>query len=217
MANEGRASAPRLVNNEATDALPGMRIGKPPRTAESQRSGCACRAGSSARRPGGAQAHVPSSGADDMNNAPASGNPSDADSADAGHGGGDASGRAPAHGDGTKSDHTITITVNRHRVRVIHQGVTFADTHGALTLSETGCPDVFYFPRADVNMARLERSTHTSHCPFKGEASYFHLRTEDETIRDAVWSYEHPLERVKQIAGYLAFYESSVDRIDQTS
>jgi uncharacterized protein (DUF427 family) len=66
-------------------------------------------------------------------------------------------------------------------------------------------------------MARLERSDHTSHCPFKGEASYYHLRTEDETIEYAVWSYENPLEGVKQIAGYLAFHASRVDRIDQTS
>jgi uncharacterized protein (DUF427 family) len=113
--------------------------------------------------------------------------------------------------------HTVAIAGNRHRVRVIHGGVTMADTQAALTLTETGLPDVFYFPRADVNMARLERSTHTSHCPFKGEASYFHLRTEDGLVENAVWSYETPLEPVNKIKGYLAFYASRVDRIDQTS
>lgn len=113
--------------------------------------------------------------------------------------------------------HTITIRGNSHRVRVIHGGVTMADTQAALTLTETGLPDVFYFPREHVNMARLERSTHTSHCPFKGEASYFHLRTEDGLIENAVWCYESPLEQVAQIKGYLAFYASRVDRIDQTS
>jgi uncharacterized protein (DUF427 family) len=113
--------------------------------------------------------------------------------------------------------HTITITGNSHRVRVIHGGVTMADTQAALTLSETGLPDVFYFPRDNVNMARLERSAHTSHCPYKGEASYFHLHTEDGMIENAVWSYETPLEQAQQIKGYLAFYASRVDRIDQTS
>jgi uncharacterized protein (DUF427 family) len=43
------------------------------------------------------------------------------------------------------------------------------------------------------------------------------LRTEDELIENAVWSYEAPLEQVVQIKGYLAFYASRVDRIDQTS
>lgn len=154
-----------------------------------------------------------------MNDAPASGGAEGADGGDAPPGGrsGDASGRAPAHGGRGQPQHTIRITANGHRVRVIHQGVTFADTSGALTLSETGYPDVFYLPRADVNMARLERSVHTSRCPFKGEASYFHLRTEDEVIENAVWSYENPLEEVRQIAGYLAFDVSRVDRIDQTS
>lgn len=113
--------------------------------------------------------------------------------------------------------HTIAISGNDHRVRVIHGGVTMADTHAALTLSETGLPDVFYFPREDVNMARLERSTHSTHCPFKGDASYFHLLTEDGLIENAVWSYETPLESVAKIKGYLAFYSSRVDRIDQTS
>jgi uncharacterized protein (DUF427 family) len=115
------------------------------------------------------------------------------------------------------ADHHIALAANRHRVRVIHAGITVADTLAALTLSETGYPDVIYFPRADVNMARLERSTRTSRCPYKGEASYFHLRTEDGREDDVAWSYEQPLEGVSGIKGYLAFYASRVDRIDQTS
>jgi uncharacterized protein (DUF427 family) len=121
------------------------------------------------------------------------------------------------HGGNGTGGHTISISGNTHRVRVIHGGVTMADTLAALTLSETGLPDVFYFPREHVNMARLERSTHTSHCPFKGEASYFHLLTEDGQVENAVWSYETPLEPAMQIKGYLAFYSTRVDRIDQTS
>ncbi|RFU46901.1 DUF427 domain-containing protein [Paraburkholderia sp. DHOC27] len=122
------------------------------------------------------------------------------------------------HGSGgTGGGHRIDIKQNSHRVRVIHQGVTMADTQAALTLAETGLPEVFYFPRADVNMARLERSDHASHCPFKGDASYFHLRTEDGLVENAVWCYENPFEGVQQIKGYLAFYNSRVDRIDQTS
>jgi uncharacterized protein (DUF427 family) len=119
--------------------------------------------------------------------------------------------------EGRPGGHTIVIHDNGHRVRVIHGGVTMADTKAALTLAETGLPDVFYFPREHVNMARLERSAHTSHCPFKGDASYFHLRTENGLIENAVWSYEEPFEQVRQIRGYLAFYTSRVDRIDQTS
>jgi uncharacterized protein (DUF427 family) len=113
--------------------------------------------------------------------------------------------------------HHIDIAMNGRRYRVIHQGVTVADTHESLTLSETGHPPVQYFPRADVNMARLSKSTHTSHCPFKGDATYYHLQTEDGPIENAVWSYETPFEQVAQIKCYLAFYPSRVDRIDETS
>lgn len=113
--------------------------------------------------------------------------------------------------------HRIDIAVNPHRLRVIHGGITIADTYRALTLSETGFPDVVYFPRADVNMARLERSTHTSHCPYKGAASHYHLRTEEGLVENAAWSYEQPHDDAMRIKGHLAFYDSRVDRIDQTS
>ena len=118
---------------------------------------------------------------------------------------------------GNEAAHGIEITPNGRRCRVIHQGVTFADTHAALTLTEAGAEKVHYFPRADVNMARLERSVHTSHCPLKGEATHYHLLTEDGPVENAAWSYEAPLDAASKIRGYLAFYRSRVDRIDETS
>jgi len=113
--------------------------------------------------------------------------------------------------------HHIEISLNTRRHRVIHQGVTYADTHAALTLIETGHDPVHYFPRSDVNMARLTKSAHTSHCPFKGDATYYHLLTEDGPVENAVWSYEQPKEGVAKIKSYLAFYPSRVDRIDETA
>jgi uncharacterized protein (DUF427 family) len=119
--------------------------------------------------------------------------------------------------DGHEAANRLAITSNARRCRVIHQGVTYADTHAALTLAEAGHDNVHYFPRADVNMARLERSIHTSHCPHKGEATHYHLLTEDGPVENAAWSYESPLDGAAQIKGYLAFYSSRVDRIDETS
>jgi uncharacterized protein (DUF427 family) len=119
--------------------------------------------------------------------------------------------------EGHEAAHGIEITPNGRRCRVIHQGVTYADTHASLTLIETGTENVPHFPRADVNMARLERSIHTSHCPLKGEAPHYHLLTEEGAVENAAWSYEAPLDAAAQIKGYLAFYGSRVDRIDETS
>ncbi|BAO85530.1 MULTISPECIES: DUF427 domain-containing protein [Caballeronia] len=119
--------------------------------------------------------------------------------------------------DGHEAAHGIEITLNGRRCRVIHQGVTYADTHASFTLIEAGAEKVHYFPRADVNMARLERSIHTTQCPMKGQATHYHLLTEDGPIENAAWSYEAPLDAAVKIKGYLAFYGSRVDRIDETS
>ena len=119
--------------------------------------------------------------------------------------------------EGHEAVHRIEITPNRRRCRVIHQGVTYADTHEALSLVEPGAEKVHYFPRADVNMARLERSIHTTDCPHKGKATHYHLLTEEGPVENAAWSYEAPLDGASKIKGYLAFYRTRVDRIDETS
>ncbi|MEX3956778.1 DUF427 domain-containing protein [Trinickia sp. EG282A] len=114
--------------------------------------------------------------------------------------------------------HRVEIAANQHRLRVIHGGITLADTSRGLTLMETGEPVVFYFPREDVNMSRFERSDHTTRCPYKGVATHFHLLTEEEgKVENAAWSYEAPLGAAARVKGYVAFYPSLVDRIDQTS
>jgi uncharacterized protein (DUF427 family) len=117
----------------------------------------------------------------------------------------------------TTDTHHIEIALNTRRHRMIHQGVTFADTQAALTVVESGAEPVHYFPRADVNMARLARSEYTTHCPFKGDATYYHLLTEDGPIENAVWSYEQPNDIAARIKCYLAFIPARVDRIDETS
>lgn len=73
---------------------------------------------------------------------------------------------------------------------------------------------MIYFPREDVDLALLERSTTSSWCPYKGEASYFSLKTNDAApvagIADVAWSYETPLPAMQDIAGFIAFYASKV-------
>ena len=70
-------------------------------------------------------------------------------------------------------DHPITITANPKRVRVSAGGVVIADTTHALTLKEASYPAVQYVPRTDANMDLLQRTARTTHCPYKGDASYY--------------------------------------------
>ncbi|RKU02705.1 hypothetical protein C7H84_14740 [Burkholderia sp. Nafp2/4-1b] len=111
----------------------------------------------------------------------------------------------------------LEIVPNRHRVRVIHRGITYADSHGALTVREAGLPDIHYLPRGDVNMRRLVKSSVTTVCPLRGQAVYFDLQTEDGVIENAAWSYEAPGATASVLAHYVAFDVARVDSLVETS
>ncbi len=61
-------------------------------------------------------------------------------------------------------------------------------------------------------MERLVPTTHRTHCPFKGDASYFTL-SNGRTSENAAWSYEQPYDEVSVIKERLAFYPDRVDSI----
>ena len=113
------------------------------------------------------------------------------------------------------ADHPISIAPNPNRVRVLVGGVIVAETTGALTMKEASLPVVQYIPRKDVATDLLERSSRKTHCPYKGDASYWDVTAGGIRARDAVWSYEEPFPAVKDIAGYLAFYADKVDAIEE--
>jgi uncharacterized protein (DUF427 family) len=112
-------------------------------------------------------------------------------------------------------DHPITIARNADRVRVMLDGRTVADTTRALTLREASYKPVLYIPREDADMSLLQRTAHTTHCPYKGDASYYSIRAGDRVAENAVWSYETPYPAMHEIAGYLAFYPNRVDAIEE--
>ncbi|MEA3193308.1 MAG: hypothetical protein QOD26_1641 [Betaproteobacteria bacterium] len=93
-------------------------------------------------------------------------------------------------------------------VRVTFKGTLIAESRDALALKEGSYPTVYYFPRKDVKMERLVRSSHKTHCPFKGDASYYSLKDGPE---NAVWSYEQPFDEMAAIKERLAFYPDKVE------
>jgi len=95
-------------------------------------------------------------------------------------------------------------------------GAILGESKAVLELVEGDFPAVYYFPRGDIATAFLDESDHTSHCPWKGDASYFSIVTKSKTIENAAWSYETPNPEVAQIKDHLAFYatdEVAVERI----
>jgi uncharacterized protein (DUF427 family) len=112
-------------------------------------------------------------------------------------------------------DHPITIERNPARIIVSIAGRIVADTREALTLREAAYPAVQYIPRKDVDMALLERTDHTTYCPYKGDCSYFSIPPGGERSVNAVWSYEAPYAAITPIKDYLAFYPNRVDAIEE--
>lgn len=95
-------------------------------------------------------------------------------------------------------------------------GAVLAESRNALELTEGDYPAVIYFPRDDIAMALLDDSDHSSHCPHKGDASYFSIVTKSQTLKNAAWSYENPTGDAARIKGHLAFYtgdDVAVERV----
>ena len=110
-------------------------------------------------------------------------------------------------------DHPITLTPTPQRVRVTLGGVVVAESTRALTLQEASYQPVQYIPREDAAMALLHPSPRRTHCPYKGDASYYAIEAGGQRAENAVWSYEDPFPAMEAIRGYLAFYRERVELI----
>lgn len=94
-------------------------------------------------------------------------------------------------------------------------GAVLGESKNALVLSEGGYHDVIYFPRGDIAMAFLDAADQTTHCPHKGDASYFSIVTKSKTLANAAWSYETPKDNVARIKDHLAFYSSDTVTVEE--
>ena len=110
--------------------------------------------------------------------------------------------------------HRIFFEAYPRRLRAVVGGRTIVDTTGAQLLHETGILPVAYVPLADLDASLLERTEKTSHCPFKGDASYWSLKLSETDVReDLVWAYETPLPEAAWLEGYAALYWNQVDEV----
>lgn len=107
-------------------------------------------------------------------------------------------------------NHPIAISPFEGTVVVTYGSTVIAETKHALALQESTYPVVYYLPRADVAQAFLVPSDHSTHCPYKGDASYWSVDIAGTRIPDAVWSYQRPLPGVSSIKDYVAFYPKKV-------
>ena len=109
------------------------------------------------------------------------------------------------------AEHPITVESTGKHVTVRVNGEVVADTRDALTLQESTYPAVQYIPFRDVATDKLSHSGTETYCPFKGDASYYHVVTTAGTVDDVIWTYEQPYPAVSAIAGHVAFYPDKAD------
>jgi uncharacterized protein (DUF427 family) len=86
--------------------------------------------------------------------------------------------------------------------RALYQGTVIAESNETILLEGN-----HYFPPQAVKQEYLVPSNHRTICPWKGEASYYHVQVGDKRSENAAWSYLHPKEAAKHIAGYIAFWK----------
>lgn len=109
----------------------------------------------------------------------------------------------PAPGFAKHPEHTIALEPST-MVIVQHGEVPVAESREAVLLSEDNYPLRAYLPAADIT-ATLVRTDRSTHCPFKGDATYFDVIAGEDTIEGGAWCYEAPFDEMAAIAGLVAF------------
>lgn len=113
--------------------------------------------------------------------------------------------------DAVHRGYRFDVEPSSKHVRVEFNGVTIAESNRALVMRETRLPPVYYIPKDDVRMDLLQPTALRTHCPFKGNASYWNVKFGDRATENAVWGYEDPFEEALSIKDHVAFYWQKMD------
>jgi class 3 adenylate cyclase/uncharacterized protein (DUF427 family) len=111
------------------------------------------------------------------------------------------------------ADYEISFEPCARRIRVEFNGIWVADSTRALILHETRRPPSYYFPREDVQTALLQQTAQVTHCPFRGNATYWTVRAGDAVAENAAWSYEEPYPEGMPVKGRVSFDPERVSAI----
>jgi uncharacterized protein (DUF427 family) len=99
------------------------------------------------------------------------------------------------------------------RIRVEVGGEVIADSRRAMMLHEGGAQPLYYFPPEDVRSEYLEPTDRHTHCPKKGDASYYTIRAGGEEVENGAWYYPEVLpDTPRGLTGLIAFYFNRMGR-----
>lgn len=118
--------------------------------------------------------------------------------------------RNPAPGFARNPAKQITVVQHPGTVTVSAGGVVVARSNAARVLTESPYKPAFYIPFSDIDFSRLEKTSHATHCPYKGDASYWSVVPAGEKGVNAMWAYETPFDEMAEIKDHGAFYPDRV-------
>ena len=84
----------------------------------------------------------------------------------------------------------------------IWNGVTLAESKDTQIVERN-----HYFPPGEVHRAFLEPSDHTTICPWKGTAHYYHVLVGGKRNENAAWYYPEPKSAAANIKDHVAFWK----------
>jgi uncharacterized protein (DUF427 family) len=116
-------------------------------------------------------------------------------------------GQNPSPGLRNRPQHTISVAPYGKHVTVRSNGAVIASSDKALVLNEHTHQPVVYIPFADIDFGKLAATDTSTHCPFKGDASYWSVK---DGAKDAMWAYQDPYDEMLEIKDHGAFYPNRV-------
>ena len=90
-------------------------------------------------------------------------------------------------------------------MKAIWHGTTIAESNDTIVVEGN-----HYFPANSIRREYFRESDQRSHCPWKGEASYYDIAVDGAVNKGAAWYYPQPKEAAAQIKERVACWKGVV-------
>lgn len=114
--------------------------------------------------------------------------------------------------------HFMRVKPAETEVAILAGDQLLAEGGRARRLIEFGHGDfldpVLYVPKEDVRVV-LHASDKTTHCPLKGDTTYYNTEAVGQQLEDIAWEYTDPFERAEALKGFIAFDPARVTVIER--